>query len=96
MVLNELVVSSKEQTVTLSNGCFARIEFDAIYKRWYYNLYIGGELAYAGISLTPDTSGLLHITRTHLGLVDLANDKYEYEPYNELGSRLGLMEAIEG
>ena len=95
MQVNLLAVVAEEQTVTLQNNYSAEIFFDRIYKRWFYNLYKEDELVYAGIALIPDTAGLLTISPTGLGILDMANDKEEYEPYSELGSRLGLAEITE-
>lgn len=96
MTVNELLVSSKEQLISLSDGYSARIYFDPFYKRWYYNLYgSDGVLLYAGIALTVDTAPLNNITPYYLSLVDKVGDDASYEPFNELGSRLGLLEVIE-
>lgn len=95
MTTTELRVLPEEQTVFLQDGYKAAIRFDMIYKRWFYDLYLGDELVYAGIALNPDTSPLLNINLVSLGLVDTSNDKEEYEPYNELGSRLALLEINE-
>lgn len=94
MTINELSVSSEEQNIFLSNGYSATIRFDMIYKRWFFDLYLGGELLYAGLTLTPDTAALAGISDLTLGLVDYSDDKEEYEPFNELGARLALMEII--
>lgn len=95
MTLTDLQVTSKEQTIYLQGGCYAVIKFDMIYKRWYYDLYQGGELKYAGISLLPDTAPLNNIAQVSLCLVDLVRDKKSYEPFSELGSRLALMELAD-
>ena len=86
MTINELVVSSEEQKLTLS------IKFDPFYKRWYYDLYLNNELLYAGVALNPDSAPLMQFTNYSLGLIDKMNDKLFYEPFAELGSRLGLIE----
>lgn len=93
MTITELAVGSEEQTVYLSGGYSAVLRFDMIYKRWFFDLYAGEELLYAGISLTPDTYPLKDIADVSLAIVDWADDKLSYEPYAELGSRLGLMEV---
>lgn len=93
MTLAELSVKSSEQTVVLQQGYEATIRFDMIYKRWFFDLYLGGELLYAGIALTPDTYPLKDIADVSVAIVDWANDKMQYEPFNELGSRLGLLEV---
>lgn len=95
MTTTELRVLPEEQTVFLQNGYRAAIRFDMIYKRWFYDLYLGEQLVYAGMALNTDTSPLLNISLISLGLVDTSNDKEEYEPYNELGSRLALLEIAE-
>lgn len=95
MTLTELSVINEEQTIYLQDGYTAEIRFDMVYKRWYYNLYKGGELLYAGVSLTPDSKPLDKISSVSLGIIDFSDDKKEYEPYAELGARLGLMEIVE-
>lgn len=92
MTISELSVNSEEQTVVLQGGYSATIRFDMIYKRWFFDLYLGGELVYAGIALTPDTYPLNDISDISIAIIDWANDNLSYEPYAELGSRLGLME----
>lgn len=95
MTLNELVVSSKEQKLTLNNGYTAEIKFDPFYKRWYYDLYQYNELLYAGVALNPDSAPLMDFTDYSLGLIDKLDTKPDYEPYSELGSRLGLIEITQ-
>jgi hypothetical protein len=95
MQITELKVGSKEQKILLSNGYSADIKFDVFYKRWYYDLYKDGELKYAGIALNVNTVGLFNISPVSLGLIDIVGDKEEYEPYNELGTRLMLVEVTE-
>lgn len=113
MEINELVVNSEEQKLTLLNGYVAFIKFDPFYKRWYYDLYQGDELKFAGVALNPNTIPLSKFTNYSLGLIDklsdadyyyssgdenfpyqnvLRHDKF-YEPYLELGGRLGLLEV---
>lgn len=93
MTVNELVVASEEQTLNLSYGYRAQLFFDPIYKRWYYNLYNGETLEYAGIALDPNTAPLAGMSNYYLGCVDKISDKSFYEPFTELGIRLGLMEV---
>ena len=93
MTITELSVSSEEQTVFLSNGYSAVVRFDMIYKRWFFDLYLGETLLYAGIALIPDAYPLKDIADVSLAIIDWAEDKMQYEPYNELGARLGLMEV---
>lgn len=95
MKLTELVVESKEQTVVLSDGYSADIKFDVFYKRWYYDLYKDGELKFAGVALNVNTVGLYKMASVCLALIDIVGDKEEYEPYNELGTRLMLVEVAE-
>lgn len=92
MIMTDLSVSSQEQTILLRDGYSAVLKFDMIYKRWFYNLYRQGTLIAAGVSLKPDTSPLIGMAKVSLGLIDLSDDKEEYEPFSELGSRLALME----
>ena len=92
MRINLLAVAAKEQMITLQDGYVAEVFFDMIYKRWVFNLYKDNDLVYAGITLEPDTAGLLNISLYGLGMLDMADDKEEYEPYSELGSRLALAE----
>lgn len=93
--ISELTVPSEEQTLNLLNGYTAEIKFDAVYKRWYFNLYNLGEPVAMGIALNADTAPLLGYTNDSLGLVDSVGDKEPYEPFNELGTRLSLMEITE-
>lgn len=96
MTVNELLVSSEEQIVQLQDGTTARLYFDPFYKRWYYNVYDNtGEIQYAGIALDPDTAPLKNIAPHYIAMVDKMSDGLFYEPYNELGSRLGVLEVIE-
>lgn len=95
MTVNELVVASEEQQLSLADGHVANIFFDPYYKRWYYNLYQNGILKYAGIALDPDTAALQGFTTYYLAIIDQISDKSFYEPFNELGSRLGLLEVKE-
>jgi len=95
MTVSELVVSSEPQQLTLLNGYTANIFFDPYYKRWYYDLYRDGNIVYAGIALDPDTFPLKGFTDYSLGIIDQISGKVFYEPYNELGSRLSLLEVAE-
>ena len=91
----DLTLASEEQNITMLNGYSAEIKFDACYKRWYYNLYLYGELVACGIALNPDTAPLLGFSKDSLGIVDTGNKKDIYEPYEELGGRLQLVEIVE-
>ena len=96
MTINELVVSSKEQIIALSDGKSVRLYFDPFYKRWYYNMYDeNNNIMYAGIALGPDTAPLKNFTPYYISMVDKMSDNKPYEPFNELGSRLGLLEVSE-
>ena len=95
LTTTELKVMPQEQTVMLQNGYRAALRFDMIYKRWFFDLYNGEDLVYAGMALTPGTAPLLNISKLSVGIVDTSGDKEEYEPYSELGSRLVLMEISE-
>ena len=94
-MISELTIPSEEQTLNLLNGYTAEIKFDAVYKRWYFNLYNLNEPVAMGIALNVDTAPLLGYVSDSLGLVDLVDDKKEYEPFDELGTRLGLVEITE-
>ena len=87
-----LSVAPREQILGLANGYTADVKFDPFYYRWYYDLYKDNELVYSGISLTPDSNGLLNISKTTIGVIDSGNKFESYEPYNELGLRLLLLE----
>lgn len=91
----DLTLSSEEQNVSMLDGYSAEIKFDACYKRWYYNLYYYGEPVAMGVALNPDTAPLLDFFSDSLGLIDTGNQKEEYEPYEELGGRLKLVEIAE-
>jgi hypothetical protein len=93
MKITKLTVESKEQTILLSGGYSADIKFDVFYKRWYFDLYLDGVLKRAGIALNVNTVGLFNMEPVSLGLIDIVGDKEEYEPYNELGMRLMLVEV---
>lgn len=96
MILNELSVAPQtEQDLFLENGYIAKLRFDMIYKRWFFDLYYADELVYAGLALNPDTFPLAGISEVTLGLADIVGDKEEYEPYSELGKRLSLLEAVD-
>lgn len=94
MTINELVVASEEQELVLLNGYSASLMFDPYYKRWYYNLY-KNDVCNKGRTLDTGTAALLRINDYSLGLVDKLASKEFYEPYVELGSRLGLVEIIQ-
>jgi hypothetical protein len=56
-------------------------------------LYKDGALKFAGVALNINTVGLYNMSPVCLGLIDIVGDKEEYEPYNELGTRLMLVEV---
>lgn len=95
MTFTSLVVESKEQVVSLTDGYVADIKFDPFYKRWYYNLYANAVMVAAGITLTPDSAGLLNIRPVSLGIIDRAESGTTYEAYDELGGILDLVEIQE-
>ena len=88
-----LAVSSEPQVIGLANGYTANLQFDPFYYRWYYSLYKDNELVYSGIAMTPDTCGLLNISKVALGMVDTKEPSGEYEPYNAIGTRLLVVEV---
>lgn len=94
MTIYELTVSSEEQIISLTGGYSAEILFDRCYKRWYYNLYKDNELVAAGIALNPDTAPLFDFVEDSVGLANNISKGTEYEPYDELGSGLLLMELL--
>lgn len=92
MAVYQLTVSSEEQNIVLTGGYSAEILFDRCYKRWYYNLYKDGDLVAAGVALNPDTAPLFGYFDDSLGLANNIKKGVEYEPYDELGVGLLLME----
>lgn len=92
MAVYELTVASEEQSLTLNDGYVADILFDRCYKRWYYNLYKDGELVAAGVALNPDTAPLYGYVSDSIGLSNNIKKNVEYEPFDELGYGLLLME----
>lgn len=93
--ITQLTVPSEEQTIVMLNGYSADIKFDACYKRWYYDLYLYGEIIAAGIALNADTAPLIGYVKDSLALIDQGNPKEEYEPYSNLCDRLALLEITE-
>lgn len=91
----ELEVGSQEQSLNLLNGYSVDIFFDRCYKRWYYNLYYVGNLVAAGVALNADTAPLLGYIKESLALAYTGDPKQEYEPFEELGQLLSLMEVSE-
>lgn len=92
MNIYSLGVEAKEQALNLSNNVSVDIKFDPFYYRWYANYYQDGELVAAGIALDPDVFGMNNILLTHIGLFDTGNHKEKYEPYEQLGDRLAVIE----
>lgn len=92
MTFSSLVVAPKEQKLALTETFSADIRFDPFYKRWYYNLYENNQMVAAGITLNPDSAGLLDITKVSLGVIERNPDNEQYEPYYELGGILDLIE----
>lgn len=95
MTVNEISVSSKEQTIQLSNGWVANVKFDPIYKRWFCDIYLGTTLVYAGVPLNVDSFPLRHISPLYIGVFDRMDSNADYEPYLELGGRLALLEITD-
>ena len=95
MTINSLGIASKEQTITLSNGMMVDIKFDPFYYRWYGDYYSDDELVAAGIALDPNTAGVLGILPVGLGIVDTGDQRETYEPYEQLGNRLAVIEIVE-
>lgn len=92
MEVYSLGVAPKEQTLNLSNDYSVQIKFDPFYYRWYGDFYKEGEIVAAGIALDPNTFGLLDVETVAFGLVDTGDPKEEYEPYEQLGDRLAVIE----
>lgn len=95
MNLNLLTVSNEEQGILLPNGYSVVLRFDMIYKKWFFDMYNGDEIVYAGIRLEPDAMALDGIFDAYVALVDSVGTKEEYEPYTELGGRLSCVEVTE-
>lgn len=95
MRYSSLGVVSKEQTLALSGERSVEIKFDPFYFRWYGNFYANGELVAAGIALDPNTAGLLDIEPVCLAIYDSGDPKVKYEPYEELGDRLAVIEVVD-
>lgn len=93
MELYSLGVASEEQALNLSNDVSVSIKFDPYYYRWYANYYRNGELIAAGIALDPNTFGLHDIQDVYCGILDTGDPKVEYEPFEELGNRLAVIEV---
>ena len=93
--VNNLIVSSNEQWLELSNGYSAYVRFDLIYKRWYYDVYNENGLLYGGIPLDKDCAPLKGISPVYLMIIEDNKDGIEYEPYSELGGILVLTEVTE-
>ena len=95
MLFNSLGIAPKEQTLALSEDRTVEIRFDPFYYRWYGNFYANGELVAAGIALDPNTAGLLNIEPVCLAIYDTGNPKEKYEPYEQLGDRLAVIEVVD-
>lgn len=92
MQVYSLGVSAQEQTLSLSNTMSVEIKFDPFYYRWYANYYEDGELVAAGIALDPNTFGCLDILSNSCGIYDTGDPKEKYEPYEQLGDRLAVIQ----
>lgn len=95
MTFNSLGVVPKEQVLSLSEEHSVEIKFDPFYYRWYGNFYSGDEVVASGIALDPNTAGLLDIEPVCLAIYDNGNPKDKYEPYEELGDRLAVIEVVD-
>lgn len=94
MTYSSLGVTPQEQTLTLSENNTVEIKFDPFYFRWYGNFYSDGVLVAAGIALDPDTAGLLNIRDVCIGILDTGDKNVAYEPYEQLGDRLAVIEIV--
>lgn len=94
----KLVIASEEQTLTLNNNYSAELRYNVFNKYWYYNLYNQlGEAILYGMALKPNCCPAYHLTHNSeipkLVMYDEAPEsKEEYNPYVEIGGRLGLYE----
>ena len=95
MNFTSLGVSTGEQALTLANDSVIQIKFDPFYYRWYADYYQGEELVASGIALDPDTAGMLGILPVSCAIIDTGNKKEQYEPYEQLGDRLAVIEIDE-
>ena len=95
MIFNSLGVAPKEQTLALSEENSVEIRFDPFYYRWYGNFYASGALVAAGVALDPNTAGLLDILAVSIAIYDSGDPKVKYEPYEELGDRLAVIEVVD-
>ena len=90
-----LGVAPKEQSLALDEARSVEIKFDPFYYRWYGNFYADGQLIASGIALDPNTDGLLDIETVSLAIYDSGDPKVKYEPYEELGDRLAVIEVVD-
>lgn len=95
----KLNIRSEEQTITLSNGYTAELKYNVFDKYWYYNLFdIQQTPVFYGMALKPDTCATRDLTRNEnipllVMLDEVPDSKEAYNPYVEIGGRLGLYEA---
>ncbi|MBR2008271.1 MAG: hypothetical protein IKA01_09915 [Alistipes sp.] len=93
-----LVVESEEQSIVLSNGYVAELRYNVFNKYWYYNLMdVEGNYIFYGMALKPDSCPTYRLTHDasipKLVILDEARGSKEpYNPYVEIGGRLGLYE----
>lgn len=92
--MEQISVSSKEQTISLRDGYSAELFYNVFNKFWYYNL-IGpdGSYLFYGISLIPDSFAQNNYSGEYpkLFVMDITEgSNEEYNPYLELGGRLAL------
>lgn len=94
-----LVVESEEQSIVLSNGYVAELRYNVFNKYWYYNLAdVEGNYIFYGMALKPDACPTYRLTHNieipKLVILDEARGSKEpYNPYVEIGGRLGLYEV---
>lgn len=92
--MNEILVESKEQRISLKNNGVAHIKYNPFNRYWYYDMYdeFGNIVAY-GLALKPNTFATNRLQLGGLAVIDrLSGDKTEYNPFVELGGRLMLVE----
>jgi len=91
-----LTVSSTEQVISLNDGTLAQVLYNPFNRYWYMNMVKDGEVVAAGMALIPNTNPLKNFgVKDTIFIIDTVNDNLEYNPYNELGSRLSLVEHYE-
>lgn len=93
-MLQEIIVSPQEQILSL--GIYQiEIFYNPFNEYWYYNIMTEGEYIIKGISLQIGATGFFGVTYMkdlpYICILDKnPEDKTTYNPYTELGNRLGL------